>query len=64
MRMDEIKGGVSLVSKISSDSGESHFIISFIQLGDGRISRLDEYGSECTESPKWRKDMGIGRPIK
>jgi len=35
-----------------------------IKTRSGKISRLDEYYADCEESPKWRKEMNIGKPIE
>jgi len=52
-----------IISKISS--GEDIFLITaFAKLENGKISRLDEYYSECGPAPQWRQEMKIGKPIK
>jgi len=62
-RVEQIEGGIAIVTKIFSDES-SHFATAFAKLSSGKISRLDEYYSDCNEAPKWRKDMKIGKPIK
>jgi hypothetical protein len=54
--------GIVVVTKIYS-ADEAHYVTAFVKLTDGKISRLDEYYSECGESPAWRKNMNIGKPI-
>ena len=61
-RVEKIEGGIIIVTKIFSDES-SHLVTAFAKLTDGKISRLDEYYSECNEIPEWRKEMKIGKPI-
>ena len=61
-RIETIDGGVAIVTKIFSDES-SHLVTAFIKLENGKISRLDEYYSDCGEAPEWRKAMKIGKPI-
>jgi len=61
-RVEIIDGGLVMVTKIRSDES-SHLITAFVKLDNGKISRLDEYYSDCGEAPDWRKAMNIGRPI-
>ncbi|MCL2399944.1 MAG: nuclear transport factor 2 family protein [Defluviitaleaceae bacterium] len=61
-RVEQIDGGIAMVTKIFSDES-SHLVTAFVKLTDGKISRLDEYYSDCGEAPKWRKEMKIGKPI-
>ena len=38
--------------------------VAFIELNtDGKITRFDEYYVAMEEVPKWRSEMGLGRPI-
>ena len=61
-RVERIEGGIVMVTKIISIES-SHLVTAFAKLTKGKISRLDEYYSDCNEVPKWRKDMKIGTPI-
>jgi len=61
-RVEKIENGVIIVTKIFS-SESSHLVTAFVKLVENRISRLDEYYSDCGEIPEWRKDMKIGKPI-
>jgi len=61
-RVEKIDGGMVVVTKIFSGD-EAHFATAFIKLAENKIIRLDEYYSECTDVPEWRKEMNIGRPI-
>jgi len=62
-RVEEIEGGIAIVTKISSDES-SHLVTAFAKLENGKIIRLDEYYSDCNEAPNWRKEMKIGKPIQ
>jgi len=61
-RIEKIEGGMAIVTRIFS-AESSHLVTAFIKLTNGKISRLDEYYSDCGEAPKWRKAMKIGKPI-
>ena len=61
-RVERIEGGFVMVTKIFSDES-SHHVTAFAKLTAGKISRLDEYYSDCGEAPEWRKEMRIGKPI-
>ena len=61
-RVEKIEGGIVTVTKIFSKES-SHLVTAFIKLAKGRISRLDEYYSDSSEAPNWRKEMKIGKPI-
>jgi len=62
-RVDAIDGGLVMVTRIYSDES-SHLVTAFAKMDKGKISRLDEYYSDCGEAPDWRKAMNIGKPIK
>ena len=62
-RVERIEGGVVIVTKIFSDES-THLVTAFAKLTEGKISRLDEYYSDCNEVPQWRKEMNIGKPIE
>lgn len=61
-RVESVENGVVMVTKISSEES-SHLVVAFIKLEGSKIKRLDEYYSECSAIPEWRKDMNIGKPI-
>jgi len=62
-RVDKIDTGITIVTKIYSDKS-THFVTSFAKITDGKISRLDEYYSDCGNAPDWRKAMNIGKAIQ
>ena len=61
-RIEKMDGGIVLVTKIFSEES-SHHVTGFAKISAGKISRLDEYYSDCNEIPEWRKEMNIGKPI-
>ena len=61
-RVEKIEDGVIIVTKIFS-SESSHLVTAFAKLTNDKISRLDEYYSDCNEAPEWRKKMKIGKNI-
>ena len=62
-RVEKIDNGMVIVTKIFSDES-AHLVTAFVQITDGKISRLDEYYSECNDVPDWRKAMNVGKPIQ
>jgi len=63
IRVEQIDGGVAMVTKIWSNKS-THFVAAFARLKDDKITHLDEYYSDVGDAPGWRKDMKIGRPIE
>ena len=55
---------VTVVRVFPRDGGASCHAVSFFALRDGRIAALDEYWADDGEAPAWRREMGIGRPIR
>lgn len=43
---------------------ESFRVVSFTQLKNSKISALNEYYSDDSETPEWRRQLHIGKPIK
>jgi len=62
-RVEKINNGFALVTKITS-AESSHLVTAFVKLDGNKITRLDEYYSDCGEAPDWRKAMKIGKPIE
>ncbi|AMC94599.1 hypothetical protein AOC36_00180 [Erysipelothrix larvae] len=54
---------ITITNVTNSDTKEAYLAVSFLTIIDGLISELDEYWSDMTQAPKWRRDMGIGKPI-
>ena len=46
------------------NSAASFHVVSFFRLREGKILRLEEYWGDDGEAPRWRREMGIGRPIR
>ena len=62
VRVEKIEDGAAIVTKLVSDES-THLVTAFAKLAKGKITRLDEYYSDCNEAPAWRKEMKIGKPI-
>ena len=64
-RLEENGDSIILAGKVyPPGKGMSCHVVSFIRMKDGRIAELDEYWADDGEAPEWRKNMGIGRPIR
>ena len=61
-RVEKPGDTIIMITKVCSDES-SHLVTAFVRLIDGKISRLDEYYSDISEAPQWRKDMNIGKSI-
>ena len=46
------------------DRSASFHVTSFLRLRGDRIARMEEYWADDGPPPRWRQEMGIGRPIR
>ena len=64
-RIEENGSLIILAGRVFPEDRISSFhVVSFIRLNKGLIAELDEYWGDDGEAPKWRKEMGIGKPIE
>ncbi len=59
---EAFNGKVTTVVRVFSDEASLH-AVSFFEISDGKIKRIDEYWSEDGPAPVWRRQMKIGNPI-
>ena len=55
---------VLITSVWPADKSASFHCVSVIQAKRNKIASLTEYWSDDGPAPKWRQELGIGRPIK
>lgn len=55
---------VAVVHVWAVDGTSSHHVTSFFEIKDDTISALDEYWGDDGPAPGWRREMGLGRPIR
>lgn len=55
---------ITVVKVFSKGRTASFHVVSFFELKENLISALDEYWADDGEAPNWRKQMGIGIPIR
>lgn len=55
---------ITVVHVFPKDQSTSFHVISFFELKERMILTLDEYWADDGEAPDWRKQMGIGSPIR
>lgn len=55
---------ISVAHIYSVEPAESHHVVCFMQLKDGRIAAMDEYWGEDGTAPQWRLEKAIGTAIK
>ncbi len=55
---------ITSIQVYPKDCSASFHVTSFIELKDDKIVAMDEYWADDSEAPKWRKEMGIGVPIR
>lgn len=60
----EVMGALAVTACRVWTEGLSFHVVSFFQLAEGKIQRLDEYWGDDGQAPQWRQDLGIGRPIQ
>ena len=64
-RIEQLDNLLISVTRIySMEPAESHHVVCFMQLKDGRIAAMDEYWGEDGAAPQWRLDKTIGTAIK
>ena len=55
----------TLIGRVyAKDNKYSCHVVSFIDLKNNKISRMEEYWSDDGEAPEWRKKLNIGKPIR
>ena len=55
---------VTVVNVYPKNRSASFHVVSFMELKDDRVLTLDEYWADDGDAPAWRKNMGIGKPIR
>ncbi len=55
---------VAVVRVFPKDCSASFHVVSFMRMEGEKIAALDEYWADDGPPPKWRQEMGIGRPIQ
>lgn len=55
---------ITVVHVYSRDKTVSCHVTSFFQIEEDRITALEEYWGDDGPPPRWRQEMGIGRPIR
>lgn len=55
---------ITAVHVHTRDSRAHFHVTSFLTIQDGQIRSMDEYWGEDGSVPQWRRELGIGRPIK
>ena len=55
---------ITVVNVFPKDRSASFHVVSFFGIKDDKITTLDEYWSDDGNAPAWRKNMGIGKPIR
>ncbi len=63
--IEQIANTIILACRVfPTDNSESFHVVSFINLKDGLIIKMDEYWSDDGLAPEWRKEMKIGKRIR
>lgn len=61
----EILGDLLItVCRVWNKEGDSFHVCSFIQLQNGKISRIDEYWGDDGEAPDWHSALHLSKSIK
>ena len=57
--------GCVLAAKVwPRDESASFHVVSFLRLVNGKIASVEEYWSDDSPAPEWRRQMNIGCPIQ
>ena len=62
-RMEHRGTLIITVTRVWSESCSFH-AVSFFEINDGFIRRLDEYWGDDGDAPAWRRALQIGKPIE
>ncbi len=64
-RLVQTPEGLATVVRVYMQDGSASFhAASFFTLQNGLIAALDEYWGDDGPAPDWRREMGVGRPIR
>lgn len=64
-RVEELNGLlITVVHVYSRDRRMSFHVTSFFRMQEDRIASVEEYWGDDGDAPRWRQEMGIGRPIR
>ncbi len=62
-RMERCGPLIVTATRVWSGTHSFH-AVSFFEIEDGRIKRLDEYWGDDGAAPEWRRALQIGKPIE
>lgn len=54
---------ITVVRVFSRDRKLSFHVTSFLELREGKIASLEEYWGDDGPPPRWRQELGLGKPI-
>lgn len=64
-RIETVNDLIVTVTHVYPKERTSSFhVTSFFKIEDSKIKSIDEYWADDGEAPDWRKQMGIGKPIR
>lgn len=64
-RCHAVEGGLVTVVRVFLQDGSASFhAVSFFTLENGLIRSLDEYWSDDGPPPEWRRQLGLGVPVR
>lgn len=55
---------VTAVRVFPKDRSASFHVVSLIRVGNGKIRSMDEYWADDGDTPLWRQELRIGKPIR
>ena len=55
---------ITVTHVFSKDRSASFHAVSFLRVQDRKIQSMDEYWADDGEAPLWRRELGIGKPIR
>ncbi len=55
---------ITVTHVFPKDRSASFHVVSFLALQDEKIRAMDEYWADDGDAPQWRREMGIGTPVR
>lgn len=64
-RIEDLGSRIITAAHVFTKDGSLSFhVTSFLELQEGKITRLDEYWGDDGPAPQWRQDLNIGSAIR
>lgn len=55
---------ITVAHVFPTDHSASFHVVTFLTVEAGKIRAMDEYWADDGDAPQWRREMGIGTPVR